>query len=85
LLEDSQRVFGNLLLQKIVGHNILDKLANVFISTTEIFIKLIGDHLPKLFSLLDGLRLFNGRVELATLFGILGLDLRMLTVVHLDF
>ena len=62
LFQNPERLLGDFFLEEVVSDHIFDELANVLISSAEIFIEFIGDHLSKLFSLLDGLGLFDGGV-----------------------
>jgi hypothetical protein len=62
LFEGSERFLGDFLAAKILSDEILDEFGDVFISFGKIFVKLVCDHLSELFSLLDGLSLFDGGV-----------------------
>ena len=59
LLENPKGIFSNLLLEEIISNNFLNHSRDVLVSTTEIFIELLGNHLPKLLSLLNCLSFLN--------------------------
>lgn len=59
-LEGSEGLFSDFFFGEVVGDDIFDEFADVLISFGEIFGEFVGDHVPELFSLLDGLCLFDG-------------------------
>lgn len=59
LLEDAERLLGDLFLGEVVGDDLLDELGNVLVSLGEVLIEFVANHRSKLLPLLDGLSLLN--------------------------
>jgi hypothetical protein len=73
VFKSPERFFGDFLAAKILSDKIFDEFGDVFISFGEIFVELVSDHLSELFSLLNGLSFFDGRVNFTGFATALGL------------
>ena len=72
LFENSQWVLGDLFFAEILRDNVLNDFLNFEVSFRKVFVKLVSNHLFKLFSLLNRLCFLNGWMDLTAFLWTLG-------------